>query len=344
MYRIDFAVTLLALLPLIVAVVFRAAVLPDRISTMVAALTAAESRTDPEIPNGKDYVLQGRHRVVREFGSLYNTRLIFPAFLLSLFYLIGFSLGVLLIATVHGVPCPAPFCRSLMCIPLEYLRNPEAALVGCYVFNTGVLIRRSFAADITKNVFWGAINRVILSVGFSIAVAISPLPSYFLVSFAIAFFPRLFVTWLRKLLTKTLALNDSAPELDIQLVQGIDVWKEERLEEEGIESVQNLATADALSLAVKTHYPQRTIIDWIDQALLIQRFPRLIKAIQDAGLAISAIEFCLMCRSDNDAVRNVVGAKTGIDPVILQYSMQTMYQDAAIQNIWHLWQTPDADE
>lgn len=52
--------------------------------------------------------------------------------------------------------------------------------------------------------------------------------------------------------------------------------------------------ADILNLAVKTHYPLRTLIDWIDQAILIQRFPSKIPALRDAGLSVSAVDLAWM--------------------------------------------------
>jgi hypothetical protein len=84
--------------------------------------------------------------------------------------------------------------------------------------------------------------------------------------------------------------DDRSVDLPIQLVQGIDIWKEQRFQEEGIENVQNLATADVFSLAVETHYPLRTLIDWIDQAIFIQRFSASLKRARDSSLAVSAIE------------------------------------------------------
>ena len=63
----------------------------------------------------------------------------------------------------------------------------------------------------------------------------------------------------------------STEDLPLQMVKGINIWKAYRLEEEGIENVQNLATADVTELAVRTHYNFRTLIDWIDQSLLLVR-------------------------------------------------------------------------
>lgn len=348
MYRIELALVLFAILPVVMAIIFRSAVVPQRKESMILALKSAASQPPAELQTGSDYVQLGAERVSKEFDSQYSFRLLFPASVLSVLYLIGFSLGMLVLALEKGRACGDWFCGALNCISPDHLHNPVAALVGCYVFNTGNLVRRAFVADITKNIFWASINRIVISVGFSIAISWSPLASgknALMTCFIIAFVPRLFLTWAKKYARGIVSAGDSpVEELDIQLIQGIDIWKEERLEEEGIESVQNLATADALSLAVKTHYPLRTILDWIDQAILIQRFPSRLKQIQDAGLAVSAIELCRISLLKADALVATIAGKLGFDPAILTYEMEPMIEDAAIQHIWHLWQTRDSDD
>ena len=349
MYRIEVALVLFAILPVVMAIVFRSAVMPRRRDNMVLALRSAASQPPAGLQSGNDYLHAGAARVSKEFDSQYSFRLLFPASILSTLYLIGFSLGMLLLAMKQGKSCGDWFCGTLTCISYEQLRNPIAALLGCYAFNTGNLVRRTFVADITKNIYWASINRIVISVGFAIAVAWSPLASDnkgLFACFIIAFVPRLFLTWTKKYARSLLSFSDSpVEELDIQLIQGIDIWKEERLEEEGIESVQNLATADAITLGVKTHYPLLTILDWIDQAILIQRFPKKFKPMQDAGMAVSAIEFCRISLLNNNATLiETVAGKLDINAAILFYEMQAMIEDAAIQNIWHLWQTRGGDE
>jgi hypothetical protein len=211
-------------------------------------------------------------------------------------------------------------------------------------------VRRAFVADVTKNVYWAAINRTIFTVGCAIAISWLPhkdgsglvYDSSLVVSFAIAFFPRVALTGLRKLVQTRLGVtNTPIEELDIQLVQGIDVWEEARLEEEGIENVQNLATTDALSLAVRTHYSLRTILDWIDQAILIQRYPTRLKLLLDSGLAMSAVELCLIDPETQGELIKAIAAKLQIDPEILRHSIRAMREDVAIQNIWDFWQTDE---
>jgi hypothetical protein len=342
MYRIEAAAFLLALLPLIMAVLFRSAVLPRRKEELLNLLQSAERRDQSE------YVQKGEQQVEKDFESQYSVRLIFPALLVSVLYAIGFSLGILVLMKDYKASCSFWFCGSLNCISYEHLRDPIAALLGAYVFNLGVLVRRGFVADLTKTVYWGSVNRLIYSIGIAVALtwvpALSGAWGLFL-SFSVAFFPRVFLTSFKKFARAQLSVTDSPiEELDIQLVQGIDVWKEERLEEEGVESVQNLATADALTLAVRTHYPLRTILDWIDQAILIQRYPTRLTELQNSGLAMSAVELSRIKPDQQGDLIKAIAEKLQVDPQILVYSIQAMYEDAAIQNVWDLWQSKDANQ
>lgn len=348
MYRLESCVIVFALLPLIMAIISRAVVIPRRKRNMVATLTSASdpSKGSFGIAEGagetRQFISQGITRVSGDFESLYSSRLILPALLLSFFYWVGLSIGLSILITPD---CPTLFCLPFHCINKPFVINPVFAVLGAYVFNTGVVVRRSFMADVTKNVFWSSINRVAFSAGISIVLypiysnGVSPI-----LCFAIAFVPRLFITLIRKQATKLLSVADTAvQELDLQLVQGIDVWKEERLEEEGIESIQNLATADVLSLAVKTHYPLRTIVDWMDQAILIQRFPNIFKALQLAGLPVSAIEFAWMSSHPDTSLLAIMAEKSGISSPVLQQAISSFSEDTAVLVLWRLWQSQDGD-
>lgn len=349
MYRVEIAVIVFSVLPFLIALVFRAAVIPRRKSNMLTVLESARRPSARSLEDDRDsaettqYVASGIRRVDKDFDSLYSTRLLFPAFLLTVFYMAALTLGVSVLAKGK---CPVLPCFPFSgCFQAALLVNPIFASVGAYVFNMGVLIRRSFMADITKNVYWASINRLIIACGFAIVLypmlRFKPSPVF---CFAAAFVPRLFITLIRKKTTQLLGSPDTGvEELDIQLVQGIDVWKEERLEEEGIESVQNLATADVLTLAVKTHYPLRTLVDWMDQAILVQRFPIAFKALQKAGMSVSAIELAALGLASNPSLTALLAQKIDIDVLILEQAMSSFSQDAAVRILWRLWQSRDAE-
>ena len=61
-------------------------------------------------------------------------------------------------------------------------------------------------------------------------------------------------------------LKEGLPLSDLD---GLTVWHESRLEEEDIENIPNMATADIVDLMVNTRFPANRIIDWVDQAILL---------------------------------------------------------------------------
>jgi hypothetical protein len=53
------------------------------------------------------------------------------------------------------------------------------------------------------------------------------------------------------------------------MLDGMNVWYEARLLEEGVEDLQNLKTANWLDLILNTRIPAGRLVDWVDQAHLI---------------------------------------------------------------------------
>ena len=81
------------------ACIYTTSVAPNRKATMTVSLEAAAARA-PHIAAPHDeetsfVINQGAQRVARDFASLYSSRLLIPAFLLSVLYALGFSLGLI---------------------------------------------------------------------------------------------------------------------------------------------------------------------------------------------------------------------------------------------------------
>ena len=133
----------------------------------------------------------------------------------------------------------------------------------------------------------------------------------------------------------------STEDLPLLMVKGINIWKTYRLEEEGIENVQNLATADVTELAVRTHYNFRTLIDWIDQSLLLVRLTsEQAKALSGQATSISAIELAAASpkATGNNSVANSLATVLKVDPVLMGATMDRLYEDQCVQDLWNLWQ------
>ncbi len=360
MYRIEAMLFLLALLPLIMALIFSFAVVPRRQQNLEMSMDPASrpAITDAREALTESLVAKGIERAVNDFESLRSYRLLIPALILTLLYWVGFSLGISLL--IQG-PASTILSRPFAGFNASWLYNPAVALAGTYVFNMGMLVRRAFMADFTKNVMWAAVNRIVLSCGYALVMHFiffgaskGSQRTGMIVSFAIAFFPRVLLTVLRRYITESFGVQDDAcKELNVQLIRGIDVWKAERLEEEGIESVQNMATADIFGLIPKLHYPVRTIINWMDQAIFIQRFALCfsdkkesaltrLRDLENAGFSSSAMEYASIGRKQDSATAAFITKMSEvakIDRVVLQQALENLSQDASLRVLRRLWQT-----
>ena len=92
----------------------------------------------------------------------------------------------------------------------------------------------------------------------------------------------------------------------------VDVYERTRLEEEGITSVQALARHDLIDLILSSRIPVPRLIDWVDQAILLQHVPE--RAAQTLrGLGIRTATDYLQVSADERAFKHVsrVLAKDG---------------------------------
>lgn len=151
------------------------------------------------------------------------------------------------------------------------------AFIGAYFFSIQMLFRRYALKDLRGSAYIAVSMRVILAI---IGVWVLTVVNGHLkllddgtlhaMSFAIGVFP--LVIWqiishhLKKLRFLTVPSMRSALPLD--QLDGLTVWHQSRLEEEDIENIPNLATADLVDLFLNTRLAPNRIIDWTDQAIL----------------------------------------------------------------------------
>jgi hypothetical protein len=276
--------------------------------------------------------------------------LLFPALICSFLYLTGFTICLAYVNKTFNHTRPLYFPDMF-----ESIRVVLYTFIGVYLFNFGTLIRRLYLIDLTEQVFWGGMNRLLLSVGLGLAIPYSLITSGaklaglssvaenpHLIYFSIGFLANAFLDWVMELAMKVSGLGSPKREdYSLRMVRGINIWKEYRLEEEGIENAQNLATADVIELAVKTHYPLRTLIDWVDQAMVVCRFGAKSKDLEAAGLDISAIELAWLapeCTGQTDMVDAIVDT-TKMNKAFITAQLNSLYEDAAVRELWTLWQT-----
>jgi hypothetical protein len=167
--------------------------------------------------------------------------------------------------------------RGLPAIPEESI---AFAFLGAYFFVLQMLVRRFFQNDLKATAYVNATMRIIIVV-LLVWVLDPVLPESMgqaersAVAFVIGVFPTIGWQALQSLvgtllhrIVPSLESRDPLNELD-----GMNVWYEARLVEEGIEDVQNLATTDLGNALLRTRIPPERMIDWVDQALLRLHVP-----------------------------------------------------------------------
>lgn len=79
-------------------------------------------------------------------------------------------------------------------------------------------------------------------------------------------------------------LDHIESNLPLNMLDGINLWHRARLEEEDIENVHSMATADLVDRFLSTRFPPDRLIDWVDQAMLYTALGADSKASNEANL------------------------------------------------------------
>jgi len=147
------------------------------------------------------------------------------------------------------------------------------AFLGAYFFSLQMLFRRYVLKDLGGSAYVAVSIRIILAViGIWVFMAVSGLEnnSLLVAGFVFGVFPRVVWQIIGSMFKKIagFVLPSMVSQLPVSDLDGLTVWHEARLEEEDIENIPNMATADLVELLLNTRLPPERIIDWADQAIL----------------------------------------------------------------------------
>jgi hypothetical protein len=179
----------------------------------------------------------------------------------------------------HHSITPSDFhLEGLPSIPRETL---AFAFLGAYFYILQMLVRRYFQNDLKATAYLSATMRIIIVT--LLVWTLDPLlqneisqPYRSAVAFVIGVFPtvgwqaitQLAVRRPLRVIVPTLHSDYPLSQLD-----GLNIWYESRLLEESVEDMQNLATADLVSVMLNTRIPVERLVDWVDQSLLFLHVP-----------------------------------------------------------------------
>ena len=154
----------------------------------------------------------------------------------------------------------------------------QFGFIGAYWFILQDLTRRYFRQDLKTAAYVSASVRLIvvtITVATVALLPVGPPARLDVLAFFIGVFPQIGIQLLKAGTGKLLshAIPSMSARFPLSDLDGLTVWDQARLLEEGIEDVHALATANLVDLLLGTRVPVNTLIDWVDQALLYLSVP-----------------------------------------------------------------------
>ena len=168
---------------------------------------------------------------------------------------------------------------------LVYYFTPDKSpftfgFLGAYFFTINMIYRRYVRSDLTPKTYAFITMRLLTTVVLVWAVSILPQfrEGTFLetglvtLAFVIGIFPESAVTLItdevNKYTSKRFRGQENIDQYSLTKLEGMNIYDQARLMEEGIENIENLAHHNLMELIVRTRIPTARLVDMFDQAIL----------------------------------------------------------------------------
>ncbi|MDQ3569038.1 MAG: hypothetical protein M3396_00125 [Actinomycetota bacterium] len=233
-------------------------------------------------------------------------------------------------------------------LPSEALRF---GFLGAYSFILQDLIRRYFRDDLKTGAYISAVVRIVFVTLVVTAVDLlwpGASAHEHVFAFLVGFFPQVGLQALQAALAKPLGklIPSIKANYPLSELEGLNIWYEARLAEEGIEDMQNLASANMVDLLLRSRAPIARLVGWMDQAFLCLCLPRSqsdkrsssrhqlhalgIKYATDLEQAWKRIQ-------SDDAFRASVGRALGVEAAVAPAVVESMLTSLRGEiNLWHV--------
>jgi hypothetical protein len=245
-------------------------------------------------------------------------------------------------------------------VPYEALRF---GFIGAYWFILQDLIRRYFRDDLKTTAYISATARVIVVTLVVATVGLLPFGStreQQILAFFIGIFPQIGVQALKAGLTKTFGRIVPTIKSDYPLsdLDGLSIWDQARLLEEGIEDMENLVTANLVDVMLRSRVPINRLVDWLDQAVLALRLPvsskdpSPMKRLRGLGIrSATDLERTWASKLSQDpafhaAIDRALGVEPGTGPAVVRAILVSLEGEVNLHHVRefkeHEWLTRDA--
>ena len=226
--------------------------------------------------------------------------------------------------------------------------------LGAYSFILQDLIRRYFRDDLKTGAYISAAVRMVFVALVVTAVDLLwpvDLSNENVFAFLLGFFPQVGLQALQAALAKPLgqlipSIKANYPLSDLE---GLNIWYEARLAEEGIEDMQNLVSANLVDLLLRSRAPIARLVGWMDQAFLCLCLPEPKKKKKGEGPSSRQQLHALgiRCATDlerswkrirsDDAFCACVSRALGVEEVVGRAVVESMLASLGGEvNLWHV--------
>lgn len=175
--------------------------------------------------------------------------------------------------------------RNFAALSIDYsvLLALRYGFLGAYVFCVQLIYRRYTTLDLKPSIYMQCTATLLAGFAFNYVAFeaighitgqnenITGISAAFtgIVAFSLGYFPGFAIRWFNHIAYKALgSSSDRTDTLPLTYIEGLSDFHEVRLRDEGIDNVQNLASASIEDLIINTPFNTLQIVDWIDQAVL----------------------------------------------------------------------------
>lgn len=215
------------------------------------------------------------------------------------------------------------------------------AIMGGYVSASQYVYRRFATIDLTPGSFFSVSLRIVFATLISLMLMFTFSDVNILNSnliLVIAFLSGIFPdTGFRLLLEKVSLFSSKMDNQHVNYplgkIEGISEMHKIRLNEIGIDNVQNLAQFDFLMLIIKTPFPVRTLLDWVSQAKLLIEFQDQTEELQKVGVR-NVLDFVDALEGHEDRY-DEISTICGISTLALKVNFDNIKNDQSISLLNH---------
>jgi hypothetical protein len=212
------------------------------------------------------------------------------------------------------------------------------AFLGAYLWSCQNIIRRFVAGDLAPIEYFNSTMRMILAPLLALMVAFLAQASGFgstaretlpVVAFMAGMLPGAAFFYLQEKFARLLGLSEnSAHDLRLTMIEGLNRFHEVRLSEAGIDNAQNLAEANLDALILKTPFSPHQLIDWIGQAQLFLDFKDDLEKLRRHG-----IRTAFDLRDVNETRLGAIATAAELSDVTLQTVAERLRADPRFERL-----------